>query len=166
MYVSIFFGLEMSVHILLRMFKDMSEGRYKRFCLTTINVTVIGRKVHIHNLSYYYLVTLYHWSFQASVDRHEHSAIGKTYILRQKPVKGAMASSKPNIPREVTVTAPKLCFSKPKALIEIPSRLATKEVISVIALTKNAGIIFKGPVLFLCSSPPEDFFMLEAFSLR
>jgi len=55
------------------------------------------------------------------------------------PENGAVASSKPSIPNEVTQAAPKLCLSMFSDFISMPSLLVINERISIRKLTRKAG---------------------------
>lgn len=67
-----------------------------------------------------------------------------------KPVKGAVASSNPSIPNDVTHAAPNWCFLTARAGILIPTLFDRKLATLIIALTKNAGKKSASLVLCLC----------------
>ncbi len=78
---------------------------------------------------------------------------------------GAVASSKPRAPIDVTQPAPKECFSRLILFTLIPKAFVIKEITLIKKPTKKAGIKPKGLVLFLCYYPPLLFFIFPTFSL-
>lgn len=82
-----------------------------------------------------------------------------------KPLNGAVASSKPSMPREVTQAAPNWCLFKARAGMLRPSLLVTKLAkVRQIDTTKE-GRWSASPVLLLCYSSPLFFLILVPFSL-
>lgn len=70
--------LEVAVHVLFRMLEDVAEGRNQLLAFATIDVSVVYCKVAIHHFAHHDFISLHHWGFGHAVDRHEHSAVGKT----------------------------------------------------------------------------------------